>query len=339
MSLTLELGRGVLGLGLAILLGRDLSVSLAGALISGIIGGGAIPVYFVSATLLRSGADLFGTPGKFNRGLNQVDCQYLMQHRAMSLAIGVLLSMAALLLGWQGLAIGASIFCAAVSLWLVFGVNTYFWLACVSVGGLVLIGQYFGLDNAPLIALMFINSLGAQIQLRVKEPLSFEEIGPDLMLWMSGICGAIVPAVNPGLYIDRETYGWTVSAIADGFSLGFCLLARDSSKTAIGTIMSQFAPQLDPYTAIILVGLALSFCLLPGSIKFSCRQPAFPNWTQGLLIVGATSWYLTIPGQPLLTLCLSGLLYAGLSLATKCSPQVLPTRFQFGLGAAPTLLL
>jgi hypothetical protein len=339
MQFTLEIYHGGLGLALAFFLGRNLEVSLAGALLSALVGGAAIPAYFVSSTLLRTGPDLLTGPNRFDRPFSEVDVHNVMTTRAYSLLTGLIMAAVMQAVGWSGLAISVSMFLSLASLLWVFGINLYFWTAAALVGAVVYIAQQFGLDNAPLVALMFLSCLNAKLPLTLAEQVSIDDLGGDLFISLSGLFGGILPAINGNLLTPKESEGWLVSAIADGFSIGVCLMARDSSKSAVGTLLSQFAPDLDPTVAIVVIGLCLWFCRLPGSVKYVTRRDRLPKWSTPLIIIGASSWYASIPGQPFLSLCLGGLLYASVILFAKYLPAFMPPRFQLGLGAAPTLLL
>lgn len=331
--------QGVLGLGLAFFLSRNLELSLAGALLSAIIGGTAIPAYFVSTTLLRTGPDLLTGEDRFDRAFSEVDIHNVMTTRAYSLITGLVMAALAQLIGWSGLAIGASMFLSLISLLWVFGINPYFWTAAALVGVVVYIAQQCGLDNAPLVALMFLSCLNAKLPLTLKEQVSIDDLGGDLFIWGSGLFGGILPAINGNLLTAKESEGWLVSAIADGFSIGVCLMMRDSSKSAVGTLLSQFAPDLNLTSAVIIIGLCLWFCRLPGSVKYVTRRDRLPKWGTTLIIIGASAWYTSIPGQPFLSLCLGGILYSSAVLCAQILPAFMPPRFQLGLGAAPTLLL
>lgn len=339
LNFILDFYQGVLGLALAFFLGRNLEVNLAGALLSALIGGAAIPAYFVSSTLLRTGPDLLTGEDRFDRAFSEVDIHNVMTTRAYSLLTGLIMAAVMHLVGWSGLAISTSMFLSLTSLLWVFGVNLYFWTAAALVGAVVYIAQQFGLDNAPLVALMFLSCLTAKLPLMLKEQVSIDDLGGDLFIWGSGLFGGILPAINGNLLTAKESEGWLVSAIADGFSIGVCLMMRDSSKSAVGTLLSQFAPDLSATSAIIIIGLCLWFCRLPGAVKYVTRRDRLPKWCVPLIIIGASAWYTGIPGQPFLSLCLGGLLYSSVLLCAKILPAFMPPRFQLGLGAAPTLLL
>jgi hypothetical protein len=261
-----------------------------------------------------------------------------MRHRALNFSSGLLLGVGAVALGWKSLPIGASVSLALFGLVWAFGINFSFWLLLAICGGLVALGSYFSLTSAALVVLMFLGSVQADKQLRLKERTRFNDLGSEPFLWVTGIFSAVVPALNPSLYLDKDTEAWTTAAVADGFSLAVSMLARDSSKTALGTIVSQFGGELNPYLVVIVIACCLGFCLLPGSVRFCAKAPDVPTWVELILLVSVGAWYLNVPGVPLASFGLAGALYFG-SRLLKYFTLSLPPKFQLGLGAGPIVLL
>jgi len=335
LELLVRLPAGII---LAFTLGRQPSVNLAGGLLAGLIGGCCVPVFFVGCIIFKTGSDLC-IKGKFDRDFNQIDLMVLMRSRAFFIAIGILIAVGLTGIGWPGLNIGAAQAIAVLTLLYRFGIDLRFWGVLTILGFLIWVSQYFGISNAPLCAIVLLSGFGHDRPLRMPERVDLDTVGCDPAVWVVGLGSGAIPAINSGLVLDRDVDMWTAVSLGTGFTIGLNLCQRDISKSAIGATMSQFSAGLDVKIAIVALTIALIFYTLPGSINHVGRQTPLPSWFIAFSSIAAAAWYGTIPDQPFLTLVLAGGGYFGIKLISKLNVSWLPYRFQFGLAAAPTLLL
>lgn len=333
-----ELIKFGLALALAFLLGRDRRSMMPGGLISGLIGGSAIVTYFISCLLIQTGAELI-IANKFERGFSELDVMAIVTAKSQALACGMLLAVGVSWLGWKGLGTGATIGIVLCILLIKFGINLKFWGLLAVVSLLVWAAQLTGAPNAALCAVVLLSGLGTERQLVVKERVQLDNLGTEPSAWVLGFASGVIPAINEGLFLHRSTDLWWASSLASGFSIGINLFQRDASKSAVGTIMSQFAPTLNPIVGVAAIGFCLWFLTLPGSIKFIARPIELPNWFITVANLLTAAWYISIPEQPLATLLVVGISSGLIKVLAKVSKSWMPETYQFGLGAAPILFL
>lgn len=338
----IELIRVVLGIVLAVVFGRDQTVSLAAGLAAGLLGGTSIISYFVCSGLLQTGGQMLNRD-RFDFPVTEVDVFKVMKLKAFYLVFGLVAACGFSIIGWSGLGSLPPMIIAACTLLFRFGAHTYFWLLVVLSGLLLWVGYWLQMPNMALVILILIKGLKPVVELTLTNELDDPELEVtngsfDVPTFALGIGVGLIPAIGAGLYASKTSTLWIATAIGEGVGLGVMLLIKTGGRTPVAQVLHEFAPNINPIYAIVAVGITLWFSLLPGTVKIGCTPSTIPKWLKTVTVVLALTYFGGIPGQPALSIVISMLLVGGCQLAKRL-PPVLPPKYELGLACLPTLAL
>lgn len=334
----LEIVRCLLGVILAHLLGRSSSIALAGGAVAAMIGGCAIPSYFIGALLIRSGPDLL--TGKWSSEFSQYSVRSLIRARGLCIAAGICCGLLATLIGWRGIPIQAASILALGIVYYRYQLHFKLWCWLGGLGIAIAIANYLGVSNAALCAIVVVSSIPGAQSKRMPEVWDLDNVGLDVGVVVGGLLNGIAPAVSANTLYDRSANIWLAEAIGEGFALAISLSQRSTGKTALGAMLSNYAPNLNCTAGLLAVAFTVwLICAPPGSTRFACAQFKLPAWAEAFMSIGAMAWYGQLPGEPVLSIIVAAIGYIAVKTISSKLTTNLPDRFGSVLSIAPILLL